>query len=109
MKEASVDGFASQVVIKGNVFVNFNSPAIDVHGVGQSVDTPPENIIITANSMDLTVIGEPRDVKIGDEFLIYGHKALPWLIHHNIIDNCTVPMYLDTFGGERAVLDKNIY
>lgn len=86
MKEASVDGFASQVVIKGNVFVNFNSPAIDVHGVGQSVDTPPENIIITANSMDLTVIGEPRDVKIGDEFLIYGHKALPWLIHHNIID-----------------------
>ena len=233
-----IGSFASQVVIKGNVFVNFNSPAIDVHGEGQSVDTPPENIIITANSIDLTAIGEtsvprygisitsnyvtasdnhifvrkerdenavgiilsddvtrinvhdntvtglgvgirsetvagyvgdvvdgrtfyraergasvalkpmllrefshgyrgwrlrwtkdgseseilefdpigltftlvePRDMKNGDEFLIYGPCALPWLIHHNIIDNCTAPMDLGTFSGERAALDKNIY
>jgi len=233
-----IGSFASQVVIKGNVFVNFNSPAIDVHGEGQSVDTPPENIIITANSIDLTAIGEPgvarygiritsnyvtasdnqifvrterdekadgiiisddvtrvnvhdntitglgigiksetvsgyvgdvvdertfyraesgptvalkpmlprefshgykgwrlrwiadgseseilefdpiglsftlvepRDMKSGDKFLIYGPNELPWLVHHNIIDNCTAPMDLGTFSGERAVLDKNIY
>ena len=52
---------------------------------------------------------EPRELERGDEFLIYGPCALPWLIHHNIIDNCTVPMDLGTFSGERAALDKNIY
>ena len=232
-----IGSFASQVVVKGNVFVNFNSPAIDVHGACQSVDTPPENIIINSNSIDLTAIGESgvprygisvgsnyvtasdnqifvrgevdekavgieisddvtrinihdntvsgcgvgiksesvigyvgdvvdettfyraekgasvalrpmllrvgshcykgwrlrwtdgteseiadfdpvgltfkikeaRALKSGDEFMLCSNGALPWLIHHNIIDNCKTPMELDTFSGARAVLDGNIY
>jgi hypothetical protein len=69
-----------------------------------------ESEILEFDPIGLTfTLVEPRDMKSGDEFLLYGSGALPWLIHHNIIDNCTVPMDLGTFSGERAVLDKNIY
>ncbi len=233
-----IGSFASQVVIKGNVFVNFNSPAIFVRGEGQSVDTPPENVIISGNSIDLTAIDEigverygvkitsnfvtvsdnhiyvrgdqdknaigiivsddvtrlsvhdntiagcavgiqsqvvggcvgdvidsktfyreepkpqvaakpmllrvdshryrgwrlywtadgteseisdfdpigltftlkdAREMKRGDAFYIYGPTARPWLIHHNIVDNCTVSTELDSFAGKRAMLSGNIF
>ena len=51
---------------------------------------------------------EPRELREGDEFMIYGPSALPWSIHHNIIDNCTTPLDLDTEAGRRAVTDGNI-
>ena len=57
-----VGSIATQIVIKGNVFINFNAPAISVVGETQSVDTPPENVIITGNSIDLTAAeGDPRE------------------------------------------------
>lgn len=231
--------FTSQVIIKGNVFVNYNAPAIFAEGAVTGNNTPSENVIITGNSIDLTnitdesrerygikittnyvtasdnhifvrgdidekvkgivisddvtkvsvhdntiagcgvgiesekVIGtvgkvlsdrqfnrfenkmvlrrtkpmllrpashrfrgwvmqwlsdgqesviedfdpyklvftlkEPREMKEGDEFYIYGPNALPWSIHHNMIDNCKVPVSIDTFSGKRAVFEKNIY
>lgn len=233
-----VGSFASQVVVKGNVFVNFNSPAIYVRGDGQSVDTPPEDVIISGNSIDLTAVDAPsaeryginissnfvtvsdnhiyvrgqvdenvrgiivsddvtrlsihdntiagcsvgikservsgvvgivvddktfyraekslgialkpmllrvgshrykgwklhwlsdgteseiadfdpekltfelkdsRKMATGDEFYIYGPTALPWLIHHNIIDNCGEALSLDTYAGKRARLDGNVF
>ena len=229
---------ATQIVIKGNVFINFNAPAISIIGEGQSVDTPPENVIISGNSIDLTAVGapglerygvritsnfvtvsdnhifvrdgiddkvtgivvsddavrivlhdntiagagvgisseyvcgavgdvvdnrtfyrlegavstavkpmllrpmshryrgwrihwladetesvieefdplkltftlkEPRQMQRGDRFYIYGPGALPWSIHHNIIDNCAQAFSLDTYGGKRAILDGNIF
>lgn len=60
-----VGSFATQVIIKGNIFVNFNSKAIDVNGNNQSVDTPPENIIISGNSIDLTAIDEESKERYG--------------------------------------------
>jgi len=233
-----IGSFASQIVVKGNVFMNFNSPAIEVRGEGQTVDTAPENVIISGNSIDLTAIGEesvdrygiritsgfvtasdnhiyvrgqadkmtkgiivsddvirasihdntiagvgvgihsdkvlcvvgdvlsdrsfytkagrsgtaskpmfpregslnyadwrvhwlkdgteseileldlaalnftlkePRDLKDGDEFYLYAVRELPWSIHHNIIDNCPTPLSLESYGGERAALDGNIF
>ena len=53
-----IGSFASQVIIKGNNFVNFNSYAIEICGEGQSVDTPPENVIISGNCIDLTAIDD---------------------------------------------------
>jgi len=65
--------FSSQVTIKGNVFVNFNAPAIFVEGEGTTYDTPAENIIISSNSIDLTAVGtESRErygIKITSNFV----------------------------------------
>lgn len=231
-----IGSYTSQVTIANNIFVNFASPAIEVFGVGQSCDTPPENVIIKGNSIDLTAVDDenrkrygiritssfvmvadnhifvrgvanpnvtgielsddavkvllhdntisgcgigirsefvegeigtvlsdtvfyrgeissqckpmllrrdshryrgwrlmwledkteseiadfdpielhftlkqPRKgLKKGDRFRIYGPHALPWLIHHNILDECTTPMLLDTYGGNRAVKESNL-
>lgn len=51
---------------------------------------------------------ENRKINSGDKFYIYNPKALPWSIHHNIIDNCDVPLYLETYSGRRALVDNNI-
>jgi len=233
-----VGSYASQVTVSNNVFVNFNSNAVRVMGETQSSDTPPENVIITANSFDMTAVEEksrqrcavsissdyvtvsdnqiyvrgerdenltglritddvtrlivhdnslagcgcgivaekvrgavgnvisdtqfthfdpaipdigvkpmllrrtshryrgwkltwidekpestiadfdpetfvfrleaPANLQPGDGFYIYSPSALPWSIHHNIIDNTKVPMMLDTCSGKRARLDGNI-
>ena len=233
-----VGSFSSQVIIKGNVFVNYNAPAIFAEGAVTGNNTPSENIIITGNSIDLTAVGtesrerfgikittnyvtasdnhiyvrgevdekvkgivisddatrlsihdntiagcgvgieservvgkvglvlsdrefnryenkmvlrrtkpmllrpashrfrgwilhwladgtesviedfdpyklcfklkEPREMKEGDEFYIYSDNTLPWSVHHNIIDNCTIPLSLDSYGGKRALLDGNV-
>ena len=234
-----VGSFSSQVIIKGNVFVNYSSPAIFAEGAVTGNNTPSENIIISGNSIDLTAVGresrerygikvttnfvtvsdnhifvrgdadekvkgivisddvtrlsvhgntvagcgvgieservigkvglvisdksfnryenkmalcrtkpmllrpashryrgwvlhwlsdgtesviedfdpyelvftlnEPREMREGDEFYIYGPDEAVWSIHHNIIDNCTVPLSLDTYSGKRAALDGNVY
>ena len=232
-----IGSIATQITIANNVFVNFNSPAICAVGECQSVDTPPERIIIKGNSIDLTAIDspsierygikitsnyatiadnhivvrgdidenvsgivlsddangivihdntiagckvaiasdkvvgkvgdvesdtvfyrgeglmgfptkpmllrpdsqcykgwvvkwlsdgtvseiaefepyaltftlkEPRKMQSGDEFYIYSPKALPWSIHHNIIENCEKTIEIDSFVETRAVLDGNI-
>ena len=56
-----VGSTATQVIIKNNVFVNFNYSAISVFGEGNTCDKPPENVIISSNSIDLTAaLGESR-------------------------------------------------
>ena len=51
---------------------------------------------------------ENRKISSGDKFRIYNPKALPWSIHHNITDNCDVPLSLETYSGKRALADNNI-
>ena len=234
----TVGSYASQVTVSNNVFVNFNSDAVRVMGETQAVDTPPENVIITANSFDMTAVEDAskprcavnissdyvtvadnqifvrgkadenltgiritddvtrlvvhdnllagcgrgivaekvrcavgevisdtefyrydagiadcgvkptllrntshgyrgwkivwlndgteseirefdpvttvfrlttaRKMITGDEFYIYSPRALPWSIHHNIIDNCKAPVMLDTWSGNRAYVESNI-
>ncbi|MBE6777981.1 MAG: hypothetical protein E7541_01170 [Ruminococcaceae bacterium] len=64
------------------------------------LDFDPEALTFT--------LKEPRAMQVGDEFILYGPKALPWSVHHNVIDSCTVPMDMDTYAGRRAQLDGNI-
>lgn len=230
---------ASQIIIKDNVFVNLNSNAIYMLGESGSFDTPPENIIISGNSIDMTAatsksterygikittcfttvsdnhiyvrgekdqnltgiiiseditklnihdntisgcdkgivaikakgtvgevsgeksfyreavrlghgtafprlfrrlsdlykgwhivwekdgseseiekfdwesteftLKEPRTICSGDTFRIYNPKALPWSIHHNLVDNCNAGIDIDdSFSGKRALLDNNL-
>ena len=68
-----------------------------------------ESEIDDFDPIELTfTLKEPRKMVTGDEFYIYSSNALPWSIHHNIIDNCKKAFSLDTYGGKRAVLDGNI-
>ena len=63
----TVGAAATQVAIKNNTFVNFNSTAIRVVGLTQHSDLPAEHVIITGNSIDLTAIdSEPKTT---NEFL----------------------------------------
>ena len=234
-----IGSYSTQVTVANNTFVNCSSPAIEVFGLGHACDTPPENVIITGNSIDLTnvdepsrprygiriasnyvtasdnhifirraladentvgieisdnatrinvhdntvtgmgvgikseaaygavgkivsdttfyrmekagsfglssplllrhsslgyrgwsllwldsgeeseiaefdpeklsfTLTEPRELHEGDRFMIYGKKALPWQIHHNLIDSCATPLKLDTKAGERAAVEGNI-
>ena len=231
-----VGSFASQVTIANNVFVNYNAPAIYVDGGVLSNNTPPENVIISGNSIDLTAVDspsrerygikvasdfvtvsnnhvfvrgevdekakgivisddvirlsvhdntvagckvgieselvtgtvgnvvsdtvfyrdetvyartkpmllrvtshryrgwkmvwladgaeselldfdpvglsftlkEPRKMKTGDKFYIYGPNTTPWSIHHNVVENCAENIKLDSYTGVRAHLDGNI-
>ncbi len=50
----------------------------------------------------------PRKMTVGEKFIIYNPKAVPWSIHHNIIDNCTKALVLDTNTGKRAFSKDNI-
>jgi len=51
---------------------------------------------------------EPRALTEGDRFMIYHPTALPWSIHHNIVDNCESALQLDSFSGKRAQTDGNL-
>ncbi len=55
----NVGAGASQVIIKNNNFVNFNSNAINVNGNTGNRDLPPKNVIITGNSFNMTAEGSP--------------------------------------------------
>lgn len=57
--------YTTQVTIANNIFVNFASPAIEVFGSAHPTDTPPENVIITGNSIDLTAVGEESRKRFG--------------------------------------------
>lgn len=56
---------ASQVCISNNTFINFNSNAIYVLGATRAEDSPPENIIIRGNSIDLTAEGAAPKERYG--------------------------------------------
>ena len=51
---------------------------------------------------------EARELKTGDEFMIYTTVSAPWNIHDNIFDDCGRAMNLDTDVGARAIVRDNI-
>lgn len=56
---------ATQVIVRNNTFVNFNSGAVAVVGGVVSYEYPASNITITGNSIDLSCIGEESISRIG--------------------------------------------
>ena len=61
----TVGAGASQIIIKNNVFVNFNSNAIYLVPHSQHSDLPPEHVIITGNSIDMTAEYSPSEKRYG--------------------------------------------
>ena len=55
---------ASQVIIRNNLFVNFNSSAIEITSSTGERDLPASNAVIQGNILDMTAVGEePRPRK----------------------------------------------
>lgn len=54
-----VGSAASQVIIKGNNFINFNGNAVSVSGNTGPKDLPSRNVIITGNTFDMTAEETP--------------------------------------------------
>lgn len=50
---------------------------------------------------------EPKKLSTGDAFYLYNPTGLRWMIHHNMLDNCSTPLLLDTYSGKRAMLESN--
>jgi hypothetical protein len=54
---ASTHG-STQVIIRDNLFINFNSPAINVSGMADATHYPSTNTLISGNIIDLTCVGD---------------------------------------------------
>jgi hypothetical protein len=59
----ATDG-ATQVIVRNNLFVNYNSCGIEVIPGGDERSLPTSNCTITGNIMDMTAIGEPSRRRI---------------------------------------------
>jgi hypothetical protein len=103
---------ATQVIIRNNLFVNFNSSAVDASGFSNSVDFPSANTTIVGNIFDMTCVGTksaPRtaiNVSASDTIVsdnqIYvrgqcdpavtairlGEPALNVNVHDNLVSRC---------------------
>ncbi len=68
-----------------------------------------ESEILDFDPAKLTfTLKEARELKTGDSFKIYRPAGVKWSIHHNMIDNCTTPESLDSFGGRMTKMDNII-
>ncbi len=56
---------STQVIIRNNLFINFNSPAIEVSGRADLTHYPSTNTIVSGNIIDLTCVGEPPVTRYG--------------------------------------------
>lgn len=109
--QISVGACASQVIIKGNNFINFNDHAVVVSGATGPRDLPCRNVIITGNTFDMTAEETPSkprtviavsssDVTISDNQIfttvkdelvtpiVLREDAQGIIIHDNLIRGC---------------------
>lgn len=63
MPMINVSACATQVIIRNNTFVNFNSRAVNLSADTGNVDLPAGNIIVTGNSFNMTAVDEPTDYR----------------------------------------------
>ncbi len=129
----SVGAGASQVIIKGNNFVNFNSNGITVSGLTGVKDLPPQNVVISGNTFDMTAEEEPskkryaidisvQDVTVADN-QIYStvqddlitaiqlrEDAQGIIIHDNLVRGCgTFIEEMPARGGVGPVIDDRSF
>ncbi|MFH0797482.1 MAG: hypothetical protein V2A65_10615 [Candidatus Omnitrophota bacterium] len=103
---------AAQIIIRNNLFVNYNSSAVQIMGTGSDRDLPAANATVTGNIFDMTNVGEesmPRtaihvaapDMLVSDNQIYVRNgqnpdvtairvtePALNANIHDNLIRNC---------------------
>jgi hypothetical protein len=107
-------GGANQVIVRNNLFVNFNSSAVDISGATGPRDLPAASALVTGNIFDMTAINDeskPRvavdvtacDVTVSDnQIYVRGNcdplltgirvrdDALNLTVHDNLLRNCGV-------------------
>lgn len=50
---------------------------------------------------------EPWEMKVGDQLEVFPPHGPDWDIHSNTITGCRMPLLLDSYGGETALLRSN--
>jgi hypothetical protein len=125
---------ATQVIIRNNLFINFNSSAVEVLGTNFTNEYQSANTIITGNILDMTCIGQKpisrtainvscNDTVISDnqiyvrgepDPLVTGIRlnepALNALVHDNLVRNCGTGIMTsrgDSIVGE--VIDERTF
>ncbi|MFA5190724.1 MAG: hypothetical protein WC740_08360 [Verrucomicrobiia bacterium] len=107
----ATDG-ATQVIVRNNLFVNYNSCGIEVVAGGDERSLPTSNCTIAGNIMDMTAIGEPSrartaihvassDVIVSDNqvytrgacdtnvvAICLTEPAINLVVHDNLLRNC---------------------
>lgn len=103
---------ATQVIVRNNLFVNYNSCAIEIIPGGDTRHLPASNCTITGNIMDMTAIGEPSRprtaIHAGSSDMIVSNNqiytrgecdkevtairltepAINLIVHDNLVRNC---------------------
>ena len=125
---------ATQIIIRNNLFVNFNSSAIQIMGDTGERDLPPENAIITGNSIDLTAEEGPsqprtaisitaQDVTVSDnQIFVRGQTdeqvtgialrddALRVIVHDNLLRGCGIGITSErVYGAVGNILDEKSF
>lgn len=115
---------ATQVIIRNNLFVNFDSSAVHISGDTGPRDLPASNALITGNIFDMTAIGEPSrsrtavlvtasDVTVSDNQIYVRGVPDPLLtgislrddalnigVHDNLLRNCGIALTATRVGGK---------
>ncbi len=110
---------ATQVIVRNNLFVNYNSCAVEIVPGGDTRHLPTSNCTITGNIMDMTAVGEdsrPRtaihvgssDVIVSDNQIytrgqfdkdVTGIRltepAVNLIVHDNLLRNCGTGLVSD--------------
>lgn len=114
---------ATQVIVRNNLFVNFNSSAVHMSGDTGARDLPASTALITGNIFDMTAIGEePRertavnvtasDVIVSDNQIYVRGEHDPLLtgvrlrddalnlnVHDNLLRGCGTAIAAGRMGG----------
>ncbi len=111
---------ATQVIVRNNLFVNYNSCAVEIVPGGDTRHLPTSNCTITGNILDMTAVGEPSrprtaihvgssDVIVSDnQVYVRGsadanvtairltEPAVNLIVHDNLLRNCGTGLVSDT-------------
>jgi hypothetical protein len=125
---------ANQVIIRNNLFVNFNSSAVHISAETGPLDLPASNALVTGNIFDMTAIGEPprrriavdlsaSDVIVGDNQVYVRGAGDPLLtgirlrddalnvnVHDNLLQSCGMAISAFRLAGRIGeVLDPTAF
>jgi hypothetical protein len=125
---------STPVVISNNIFVNFNTSAIEATGFGDASNLPAGNTLITGNAIDLTCVrGDSRarigiavsadDATLSDnqiyvrgevdarvKGIVLQEPAQNLVVHDNIVRGCGTGLAASTLSGRvEKVLDARTF
>lgn len=127
-------GGSMPVIISNNLFINFNTSAIEATGFGDDRNLPAGNTIITGNAIDLTCVCDeslPRfgirvsadDATVADnqiyvrrapdpqvQGIVLAEPARNVVVHDNIVRGCAIGLLgMKTEGRVEEVIDSRTF